>query len=188
MIANTDSFAATSKTLLATVETATRNSFESTERLIALNLNTTRAALEDGSAAVRALLAVKTPDEFFALQASLARPAAEKALAYFSSSYEILAQSVEEAVKPIETQFAEAAKAVGAALEKAAKSAPAGSEVAVAAVQSAIAAANSAYDSVNKATRKVVQITESNVAATAKAAVDAVSAPVATKTASKKSA
>jgi phasin family protein len=179
MIANTDSFATAGKTVLATVETASRNSFDSAERLIALNLNFTRAALEDSTAAVRALFAVKTPQEFFALQNSLARPTAEKALSWFRSSYEILAQGVEEAVKPFETQFAEIGKSVGAALEKAAKSAPAGSEVAVAAVQSAIAAANSAYDSVNKATRKVVQITEANVAATAKAAVDAVSTPVA---------
>lgn len=176
MIANTDTFAAASKTLAATVETTTLNSFESAERLIALNLNTTRAALEDGSAFVRALMGVKTPNDLIALQNSLARPAAEKAMAYFRSSYEIIAQGVEEAVKPLETQFAEINKAVGAALEKAAKSAPAGSEVAVAAVQSAIAAANSAYESVNKATRKVVQITEANVAASAKAAVNAVSA------------
>lgn len=186
MIATTDTFATASKTVLATVEAATRNGVESAERLIALNLNTTRAALEDGSAAMRALLAVKTPQELFALQNSLARPAAEKALAYFRSSYEILAQTVEEAIKPFETQFAEIGKSIGAALEKAAKSAPAGSEVAVAAMQSAIAAASTAYDSVNKATRKVVEITEANVAATAKAAVNAVSAPIAA--ASKKSA
>ena len=182
----TDTFAAASKTVFANIEAATRNSFESAERLIALNLNTTRAALEDGSAAVRALLAIKSPNELVALQNALIRPAGEKALAYFGSSYEILAQSVEEAIKPVEAQLAEIGKNVTAALQKAAKSAPAGSEVAVAAVQSVIAAANSAYDSVNKATRKVVQITEANVAATAKAAVDAVSA--ATPAAAKKSA
>lgn len=181
----TESFASASKNAFAAVEASTRSSFDTFERLAALNINASRGALEDGIAAVHALLSVKTPNELVTVSASLGRPTAEKALAWFRSSYEILAQGVEEAAAPYETQYAEVNKAIGVALEKAAKSAPAGSEAAVAAVQSAIAAANSAYDTVNKATRKVIQFTEANVAATARAAVDAVSAPAATPKAKK---
>lgn len=176
-----ENFSITTKSAFATTETALLSGFEVTERLAALNLNTVRSAFEDSIAITRSLLAVKTPNDLAALQTALVQPAAEKALAYFRSSYEIVAQGVEDAVKPFETQYAEINKAVGAALEKAAKSAPVGSEVAVAAVQSAIAAANSAYDNFNQATRKVVKITEANVAATTKAATKAVSAATAAK-------
>lgn len=177
MITTTDTFASAAKNAFATVEASTRSSFDTFERLTALNINAGRGALEDGIAAVQALLSIKTPNELVSVSASLVRPTAEKTLAWFRSSYEIVAQGVEEAAAPFETQYSEVNKAIGVALEKAAKSAPAGSEAAVAAVQSAIAAANQAYDTVNKATRKVIQFTEANVAASARAAVDAVSAP-----------
>lgn len=174
MIKTPENFALATKTAFDTCSTAARTGFDSVERLTALNLNTARALFVEGSDNVRALLAVKSPNEFFALQASIARPAAEKALAYYRGCYEILAQGLEEAVKPFELQFAEANKAFASTLEKAARSAPAGSDFAVAAVQSAIAAANSTFDSVSKATRKVVEMTEANVVATADAAVKAV--------------
>ncbi|MCC4113769.1 phasin family protein [Aromatoleum toluclasticum] len=188
MIATTDTFASASRNALAAVETSTRSSFDTFERLVALNINASRSALEDSIATLSALLSVKTPNELVTVSATLVRPATEKTLAWFRSSYEILAQGVEEAAAPYENQYSEVNKAIGVALEKAAKSAPAGSEAAVAAVQSAIAAANSAYDSVNKATRKVIQFTEANVAATARAAVDAVSTPAPAPTKAKKSA
>ncbi|AYH46168.1 granule-associated-like protein [Azoarcus sp. DN11] len=181
MIATNESFATAARNVFATAEASARSSFDTFERLVALNLNASRTAFEDGVAAAHALLAAKTPNELVAVSSALARPSAEKALAWFHSGYEIVAQGVEHAVAPFETQLSEVNKAVGTALEKAAKSAPAGSEVAVAAVQSAIAAANSAYDTMNKATRKVIQFTEANVAATTRAAVDAVSVPTATK-------
>lgn len=181
MNATTETFASASKNAFAAVEASTRSSFATFERLAALNINASRSALEDGIATVHALLSAKTPNELVTVSVALVRPTAEKAMTWFRSSYEILAQGVEEAAAPYETQYAEVNKAIGVALEKAAKAAPVGSETAVAAVQSAIAAANSAYDTVNKATRKVIQFTEANVAATTRAAVDAVSTPAPTK-------
>ncbi|MFA6445037.1 MAG: TIGR01841 family phasin, partial [Sterolibacterium sp.] len=103
-----------------------------------------------------------------------AQPAAEKAVAYSRSIYEIATQTQEEVSKIVESQFAEANKNVAVALDKAAKNAPAGSDVAVAAVKSAIAAANSAYDSMTKAAKQVAEITEANVAAATSATVKAV--------------
>ena len=44
-----------------------------------------------------------------------------------------------------------------------AKSAPAGSDVAVAAVKSMLAAANSAYDNLTKVTKQATEIAEANV-------------------------
>ena len=88
--------------------------------------------------------------------------------------YEITSQSQEELSKLFEAQVAELNKGVATALDKAAKSAPAGSDVAVAALKSSIAAANSAYGEFSKLVAQATEAMESNVAAAKKAAVPAV--------------
>lgn len=181
-----EQFAATNKANIETLLTLANTAFASAERLAALNLNTARSLLEDGVANTKALLAAKDVQELVNLQASLAQPIVEKAVAYARSVYEITSQSQEEVTKVMESQVAEINKGVASALDKAAKSAPAGSDVAVAAVKSAIAAANSAYDSMNKAAKQVAEMTEANVAAATNATVKAVNTTA--KTAGKKAA
>lgn len=181
-----EQFAAANKTNVETLLTLANTAFASAERLAALNLNTARSLLEDGVANTKALLAAKDVQELVNLQVSLAQPIVEKAVAYARSVYEISSQSQEEMSKVFEGQVAEMNKGVATALDKAAKSAPAGSDVAVAAVKSAIAAANSAYDSMSKAAKQVAEIAEANVAAATNATVKAVSTTA--KTAAKKAA
>ena len=86
-------------------------------------------------------MGAKDVQEAMAIQASLAQPNVEKAVAYSRSVYEISAQTQEELSKMVEAQFSDFQKTVAGLLDQAAKSAPAGSDVAVAAVKSAIAAA-----------------------------------------------
>jgi phasin family protein len=181
-----EQFTAANKANVETLLTLANTAFASAERLAALNLNTARSLLEDGVANTKALLAAKDVQELVSLQASLAQPIVEKAGAYARSVYEITSQSQEEMGKVFEGQVAEMNKGVASALDKAAKSAPAGSDVAVAAVKSAIAAANSAYDSMSKAAKQVAEIAEANVAAATNATVKAVS--TSSKAAAKKAA
>lgn len=155
-----------------------RTAFDSSERLAALNLNTARALLEDGTASVKAMLAVKSPEELVSLQAALVRPMAEKMLAYYRNCYEVMAQTLEETVKPFESQFAAINKNIASELEKAAAASPVGAEVAVAAVKSSIAAANSTFDQVSRASRQAVEMAESNLTAATEAAVKAISTPL----------
>jgi len=169
-----EQFASANKANVETLLTIANTAFASAERLAALNLNTARAVLEDSVANAKALLSVKDVQQLVAMQASLAQPAVEKAVAYSRSVYEIATQTQEELSKVVEAQFAEVNKSVATALDKAAKNAPAGSDVAVAAVKSAIAAANSAYDSMTKAAKQVAEIAEANVAAATTATVKAV--------------
>ena len=186
MFATPEQFAATNKANIESLLTLANSAFASAERLAALNLNTARVFLEDGVANTKTLLAAKDAQELVALQSALAQPAVEKFVAYSRSVYEIATQSQEEVSKLFEAQVAEVNKGVAEALDKAAKSAPAGSDVAVAAVKSAIAAANSAYDSMNKAAKQVAEIAEANVAAATNATVKAVG--TAQKAAAKKAA
>ncbi|HNC52632.1 MAG TPA: phasin family protein [Accumulibacter sp.] len=174
-----EQFAAANKASVDAMLTLANTALASAERIAALNLNTARSMLEDGVANAKAMLGAKDAQEFFSVQASIAQPSLEKAVAYSRSVYEISAQSKEEISKLIEAQFADFQKQVLALLEKATKNAPAGSDVAVSAVKSAIAAATSAFDSMNKAAKQVADIAETNVAAATNATVKAVSATAA---------
>ena len=176
MFATPEQLAGANKANVETMLTLANTAFASAERFAALNLNTARAVLEDSMNNAKALLGAKDLQEVVSLQATLAQPSVEKAVAYSRSVYEISAQTQEEFSKLVEAQFAEVNKNVASTLDKAAKSAPAGSDVAVAAVKSAIAAANSAYDTMNKAAKQVAEITEANVAAATNATAKAVGA------------
>ncbi len=176
MANTTEQLSAANKANVETMLALANTAFAGAERLAALNLNTARSVLEDGVSSVKSLMGAKDLQEFVTLQSTLAQPAFEKAIAYARSVYEISSQTQEEYTKLFEKQFAEMNKAVTTALDAAAKNAPAGSDVAVAAVKSAIAAANSAYDSMTKAAKQVAEITEANVNAATNATVKAVSA------------
>ncbi|MBK7953248.1 MAG: phasin family protein [Candidatus Accumulibacter sp.] len=174
-----EQFAAANKASVDAMLTLANTALASAERIAALNLNTARSMLEDGVANAKAMLGAKDAQEFFAVQASIAQPGIEKAVAYSRSVYEISAQSKEEISKLIEAQFGDFQKQIVGLLEKATKNAPAGSEVAVNAVKSAIAAATTAFDNMNKAAKQVADIAETNVAAATNATVKAVSATAA---------
>jgi phasin family protein len=183
-----EQIAAANKASVETALTFANTAFASAERLAALNLNTARNILEDVVANAKTVLGAKDIQDLVSLQSSLAQPAVEKAIAYSRSIYEIASQTQEEMTKLIEGQFVELNKNVAVALDQAAKTAPAGSDVAVAAVKSAIAAANSAYDSMSKAAKQVAEIAEANVAAATTATVKAVSANTAAPAKAKKAA
>lgn len=174
MNATQEKLSAAHKSAVEISMTTVKTMFDSAERLVVLNLNTARSVLEDGTANLKTLLAAKNPEELIALQTGFAQPAAAKTVAYYRSCYDILAQTLEEVAKPYEVQFAEANKLVAAELEKAAKSAPVGSDTALAVVKSTFAAANSTYDQVTKATRQVAEMAEANLVAATDAAVKAV--------------
>ncbi len=174
-----EQFAAANKASVDAMLTLANTALASAERIAALNLNTARSMLEDGVANAKAMLGAQNAQEFFAVQASIAQPGIEKAVAYSRSVYEISAQSKEEISKLIEAQFGDFQKQMLGLLEKATKNAPAGSEVAVNAVKSAIAAATTAFDNMNKAAKQVADIAETNVAAATNATVKAVSATAA---------
>ena len=175
MFTTPEQFASANKSTVDSLLALANTALASAERIAALNLNTARSVLEDGVSGAKALLGAKDVQEALSIQASLAQPNVEKAVAYSRSVYEISAQTQEELSKMVEAQFGQFQKTVTALLDKAAKSAPAGSDVAVAAVKSAIAAANSAFHNMNKAAKQVAELAEANVAAATNATVKAVS-------------
>ena len=165
MYATPEQFSAANKAAVDVLISIANAQFAAFERLSALNFNTTKAAFEDGVTQAKALLSVKDAQELVNLSASSAQPALEKAIAYSRNVYEVATQTQAEVTKLAETQAAEMNKTVGSLLDKLTKNAPAGSDVAVAAVKSAMAAANSAYDSFTKVVKQATDLAEANVTA-----------------------
>ena len=139
--------------------------FAAIEKLATLNANAVKAAFEDSLSNTRALFGAKDVQEFVSLQSTLATPAIEKAIAYSKSVYEVATETNAEISKVAEKRVAEWNENFSTLLDKAVKNAPAGSDVAVAAVKSMIAAANSAYDNFNKVARQATEMAEANVSA-----------------------
>lgn len=173
MSINPEQFAAANKAAVDSLLSVANTALASAERIATLNLDTARSVIEDSAANAKALMGAKDVQSAMSIQASLAQPNVEKVVAYSKSVYEISADTQEQLSKMVEAQFGDFQKTVGEMLEKAAKAAPAGSDVAVAAVQSAIAAANSAFDNMRKTAKQVTDMAQSNIATATSATVKA---------------
>jgi phasin family protein len=139
--------------------------FAALEKLANINAVAIKSAFEDSIANARALLGAKDVQEFVTLQNAFAQPAIEKAIAYSKSVYEVATEANSEFSRVAERRVAEWNENFVSLLDKVSKNAPAGSDVAVAAVKSMLAAANSAYDNMNKVAKQATEIAEANVAA-----------------------
>lgn len=154
---------ATGKANVETMLSLAATQFAAIEKLATLNANAVKTAFEDSLSNTRALFGAKDVQEFVTLQNTLATPAIEKAIAYSKSVYEVATETNAELSKMAEQRVAEWNESFSTLLDKAVKNAPAGSDVAVAAVKSMIAAANSAYDNMNKVAKQATEIAEANV-------------------------
>lgn len=139
--------------------------FAAMEKLTALSSNAVKTVFEDALANTRALIGARDVQEFVSLQNSFAQPALEKAIAYSKEAYELATETNAALSKLAEKRVAEWNENFASLLDKVAKNAPAGSDVAVAAVKQMIAAANSAYDNFNKVAKQATEIAEANVSA-----------------------
>src|SRR5437879_10264985 len=139
--------------------------FAAFEKLANISAGAVKSAFEDSIANTRALLGAKDVQEFVTLQSSFAQPAIEKAIAYSKSVYEVATEANSEFSRVAERRVAESNENFVTLLDKVSKNAPAGSDVAVAAVKSMLAAANSAYDNLTKAAKRATEIAEANGAA-----------------------
>lgn len=145
---------------------------EGAERMIDLQLKAAKTAFADGIEGAKALAAVKDIQQFAALKDNLAQPSLEKATAYAKSVYDLATSTQAELGKLAEEQVADFNKQIVTVLDKMVKTAPAGSEVGVAAIKSAIAAVNSSYDNLTKVAKQFSDATQSNIEAVAKQAVN----------------
>jgi len=151
------------ETQFALFSALTTKTFEGVEKLVNLNISTTKAALENSSANARQLLGAKDPQEFFALSAQQAQPNAEKALSYGRQLASITADTGAEFSKAAESQIAEVNRKVISLVDEVTKNAPPGSESYVSALKTAITNANAGYEQFSKTSKQAVEAIESNL-------------------------
>lgn len=153
---------AAQKANIETIFGLTQKAFEGVEKLVELNVQATKAAMSESANNAQAMLSAKDAQELLSLQASLMQPLAEKTLAYSRHLYDIASGTGAEFTKAAEEQTSDAQKKFMAAVDSAAKNAPAGSENAVTMMKSAVTAANNAMDSVQKAVKQATEMAETN--------------------------
>jgi phasin family protein len=160
-----DQISSATQSQIDSLSRASEIAIQGLERVSEIQIQAAKSAIADAVEAGKTWASIKNPQEWVAFNSNLIQPSVEKAAGYARSVYDAVAGTQAELSKLVEERVAEANKAFVANLDQAAKSGPAGSEVAVAAVKTAIAAANTAYDNITKATKQVVDITEANIAA-----------------------
>jgi phasin family protein len=164
------------KANLAVLFGLSAKAFEGVEKLVELNLQAAKASLGEAAEATKAVLSVKDPQEFVALQSSLLQPNTEKAAAYSRSLYELATATNAEVTKVAEAKLAEAQSQITAAIESAMKNAPAGTEGAATLMKSTLAAASNAYESASKVAKQAASAADANFQALTASATKAASA------------
>jgi phasin family protein len=152
----------------ATVDAAarlTRISMDSAERVIALQLDFAKTSLEQAAKAARAAAGAKDVQELVQLRTRTAETALEKLMGYSRSLYEVASEAQSELSKLAEERMSSFQQTMSESVNQAAKAAPAGSDVAVAAMKSSLAATTAAFDSFTKAAKHVASYTDAGVRA-----------------------
>ena len=163
----TEQFAEINKASVANATRLAALSIENAEKLFKLNLNAAKVALQQSVEGAQAAASVKDVQEMMALRAKYAESGVQTALSYSRTLYDLASEAQAEYSSMAEEAWASYTKGVAAFVDKASKSAPAGSDVAVNALKSTFAASTAAFDQFQKATKQVVNLADASVRAAA---------------------
>lgn len=140
-------------------------SVDSAEQLLALQVSTTKSALDEAAKNMLAMASVKDVQELNALRTKLAEASLEQAVGYSKTVYDLATNTQAKYSTLVESQVTEFQSSLAEGLDKVAKTAPAGSDVAVAAMKSNLAAATAAMDNFTKAAKQMASFAETSVKA-----------------------
>lgn len=142
-----------------------KTTMESTERLIKLQLEAAKQAIEENAKNAKALSEVQDLQQMMAVRAKLAGSGVENALSYSRKVYEVAAQAQAELAELFEEGLTAYTENLVNVVEKTTGSAPAGSDLAIAALKSTVAATQAVVDSMTKAARQVADVAGAGVKA-----------------------
>ena len=144
---------------------ATRISLDSAERAMNVQIEYAKGALSQVGINARAMGQAKDVQELLALRARITENALENLMGYSRSFYEVASGAATEYSRLAEARMAKFQQAITESVDQAARQAPAGGDVAVAAIKSQLAAATAAFDSFTKAARHVASYADAGVSA-----------------------
>ncbi|MFZ2648812.1 MAG: TIGR01841 family phasin [Burkholderiaceae bacterium] len=158
----TEQFASTQKRYVETFLGVSQKALDNVEKVVALNLQTTKAVLDDARGAV---LSAKDPQSLFVPAADVLSPVADKASAYGREVYEIAAQASAELSKIAEDSAAQTRQQMLEFIDSAVKNAPAGSENFANMFKTGVLSANEAFDGVQRLAKQAGESVEANLGA-----------------------
>ncbi|MEP7156856.1 MAG: phasin family protein [Betaproteobacteria bacterium] len=163
MNVGTEQFGEFSKTAVDSAMQFAKVSMDSAERMFALNLEAAKVGLDQGAKSTKAATSVKDVQEFNGLRTKAAETGLEFFMGYSKNLYDIsnFAQAQYSAL--VEERVSAFQKTVAEGIDKAAKNAPAGTDVAFAALKSSMAASTAAMDTLSKASKQVSAFTDTAI-------------------------
>lgn len=168
MFSNQEQFNSATKALFESQIAAFRElgskTVKGAEKIVALNTAAVKEYAEELNVSTQKLFSSKDPQAFFALAAEQAKLNADKATTYGRRLTEIVSSINADLTKTTEAQVVDSKNVVIALVDEVAKSAPAGSEQAVAMLKSAIDSASAGYEQLTKTTKQAVETVEAQVA------------------------
>jgi phasin family protein len=155
--------------------TIVNQNFALGEKLTNMTLEMLRGNMERFAQQSQTLMAQKEPQAAWQEMQKFLSSNLEELMNQQRKVAELLKQHRNELSKVAEEQINAINKEIAELLDNLAKSAPAGSEVAINAAKSALAATSAAYENIQKAFQQVNEIVEANLTAATNAATKAVS-------------
>jgi phasin family protein len=149
-------------------------SLENAEKIVKFQLGTAKSVFAQSVESAQAVAGIRDVQDLVALRTKLAESQVQSAMGYSRHLYELATAAQAEYSALAEESFGIYTKGVAALVDKAAKSAPAGSDVAVNAFKSTLAATTAAFDQFQKASKQVASLADANVRAAAATASKAV--------------
>lgn len=174
MTPNTQPFADIANQQLETAMRVAKIALDSAERMMKLQLEAAKQAVEDAAKKAAKISEAKDLQSAVGLRSELTEHSVESMLGFSRSVYELATQTQAEFTKLAEEQAAALNKAFISNLDKASKSAPAGSDVMMSTMKSTMAATAAAVDSLSKASKQVAEFADASMKAASTATADAV--------------
>jgi phasin family protein len=170
----TEQIAEMNKTNVAQATKFAAVALENAEKLVKFQLGTAKTVFAQSVENANAVASIKDVQDLISLRTKLAESQMQYAMGYSRHLYELATEAQAEYSALAEESFGFYSKGMAAWVDKASKSAPAGSDVAMNALKSTIAATTAAFDQFQKATKQVTSMADANMRAAAATATKAV--------------
>lgn len=174
MVKTPEQISAANKAAVDTAMKLAQISMENAEQLVRMQLEAARGMLEDYLKSAKALAEAKDPQQLAALRARALESGVEQMTAYSRGIYDLVAKTQAEFGRIMESRIAAFNREVAQLVDDAAKSAPSGSEPAIAAMKQTLAATNAMIDTMTKAAKQFTEAADSNIKSATAAATHAV--------------
>ncbi len=158
-----ENLAAMNKAVIEAANRFAAIALQGAEDMMKVQMNAVKGALADGMQQAKVMAEAKDIQSLQPIQEKLAQPALEKTTDYLKSVYDVAAATQAEISQLLEEQVADLNKRTAATMDRSSASAPAGSEMAIAAFKSALSAVNTVYDNMLKMSKQMSAMTNANV-------------------------